>query len=113
MLYQSLVQSGKAIDAGRFPLPRRAGLYLTVYAYPNRRRWQPEDLKSEVDKVIGESPARHQACGSGEGHQQLSRVRHLGTRQHRGKVSQLAMGQVLARDPTMSSESGCHRDQEV
>ena len=40
-------------------------------------------------------------------HQQLSRVRHLGLDSIEN--SQLAMGQVLARDPTCVQESGRHR----
>jgi zinc protease len=58
MLYQSLVKTGKAIEAV-LPLLRRAGLYLTVYAYPNPAAdGSLKTLKGEVDKVIGEFAQR-------------------------------------------------------
>ena len=94
-------ETGKAIPrrapptpAKSLPVPRRS------HAYPNPAAdGSLKTLKGEVDKVIGEFAQRGiKPADLEKGHQQPSRVRHLGTRQHRGKVSQ-RHGAGAGQDP--------------
>ncbi|MGL4249374.1 MAG: M16 family metallopeptidase [Aeromonas sp.] len=101
MLYQSLVKTGKAIDAGASHYCEELACTLTVYAYPNPAvDGSLKTLKGEVDKVIGEFAQRglkpedlEKAINS----YRASAIWDLESVS--GKVSQLAMGQVFTQDP--------------
>ena len=101
MLYQSLVKSGKAIDAGASHYCEELACTLTVYAYPNPAvDGSLKTLKSEVDKVIGEFAGRGLKPEDLEKAINSYRASAIwGLDSVSGKVSQLAMGQVFAQDP--------------
>ncbi len=101
MLYQSLVKTGKAIEAGASHSCEELACTLTVYAYPNPAAdGSLKTLKGEVDKVIGEFAQRGIKPADLEKAISSYRASAIwGLDSIEGKVSQLAMGQVLARDP--------------
>ncbi|MGK4475243.1 M16 family metallopeptidase [Aeromonas molluscorum] len=101
MLYQSLVKSGKALEVGASHYCEELACTLTVYAYPNPAvDGSLKTLKGEVDKVIGDFAQRGLTPDDLE--KAISKYRAStiwGLDSVEGKVSQLAMGQVLAGDP--------------
>lgn len=101
MLYQSLVKSGKALEVGASHYCEELACTLTVYAYPNPAvDGSLKTLKGEVDKVIGDFAQR--GLTSDDLEKAISKYRAStiwGLDSVEGKVSQLAMGQVLAGDP--------------
>ncbi|PJG59563.1 M16 family metallopeptidase [Aeromonas cavernicola] len=101
MLYQSLVKTGKAIDVGASHYCEELACTLTVYAYPNPAvDGSLKTLKGEVDKVIGEFAQRGLKPEDLEKAISSYRASAIwGLDSVSGKVSQLAMGQVFAKDP--------------
>ncbi|MGY3857575.1 M16 family metallopeptidase [Aeromonas intestinalis] len=101
MLYQSLVKTGKAIEVGAGHSCEELACTLTVYAYPNPAvDGSLKTLKGEVDKVIADFANRGVKPADLE--KAISSYRSSaiwGLDSIEGKVSQLAMGQVLAQDP--------------
>ncbi|MGY6039557.1 M16 family metallopeptidase [Aeromonas sp. AE23HZ002T15] len=101
MLYQSLVKTGKAIEVGAGHSCEELACTLTVYAYPNPAvDGSLKTLKGEVDKVIADFASRGVKPADLE--KAISSYRSAaiwGLDSIEGKVSQLAMGQVLAQDP--------------
>ncbi|MFC5706727.1 M16 family metallopeptidase [Aeromonas eucrenophila] len=101
MLYQSLVKTGKAIEVGASHSCEELACTLTVYAYPNPAQdGSLKTLKGEVDKVIGDFANR--GIKPADLEKAISSYRAAaiwGLDSIEGKVSQLAMGQVLAQDP--------------
>lgn len=101
MLYQSLVKTGKAIEVGAGHSCEELACTLTVYAYPNPAvDGSLKTLKGEVDKVIADFANRGVKPADLE--KAISSYRSAaiwGLDSIEGKVSQLAMGQVLAQDP--------------
>jgi zinc protease len=101
MLYQSLVKTGKALEVGATHYCEELACTLTVYAYPNPAvDGSLKSLKAEVDKAIGDFAQRGLKPEDLE--KAISKYRAStiwGLDSVEGKVSQLAMGQVLAGDP--------------
>ncbi|BBS85670.1 M16 family metallopeptidase [Aeromonas media] len=101
MLYQSLVKTGKAIEVGASHSCEELACTLAVYAYPNPAvDGSLKTLKGEVDKVIGEFAQRGIKPADLEKAISSYRASAIwGLDSIEGKVSQLAMGQVMTRDP--------------
>ncbi|MEW7865809.1 M16 family metallopeptidase [Aeromonas diversa] len=101
MLYQSLVNTGKAVDVGASHYCEELACTLTVYAYPNPAvDGSLKTLKAEVDKVIGQFAQRGVQQDDLEKAINKYRASTIwGLSSVEGKVSQLAMGQVFMQDP--------------
>lgn len=101
MLYQSLVKTGKAIEVGTGHACEELACTLTIYAYPNPAKGGSlKTLKEEVDKVVGEFASRGLKPEDLEKAISSYRAAAIwGLDSIEGKVSQLAMGQVLTQDP--------------
>ncbi|MGY3903133.1 M16 family metallopeptidase [Aeromonas lusitana] len=101
MLYQSLVKTGMAIEVGASHSCEELACTLTVYAYPNPAvDGSLKTLKGEVDKVIADFAGRGVKPADLEKAISSYRAAAIwGLDSIEGKVSQLAMGQVLAQDP--------------
>lgn len=101
MLYQALVKSGKAVDAGASHYCEELACSLAIYAYPNPAAdGSLKSLKAEVDKVVAQFAQRGVQQDDLEkaiNKYRASAIWGMGSVQ--GKVSQLAMGQVFMQDP--------------
>ncbi|MGB5855206.1 MAG: pitrilysin family protein [Oceanisphaera sp.] len=101
LLYQELVETGKAVSAGAGHYCAELACTLSVWAYSN----PSEDgalapLKAEVDRIVGELAER--GIKKADVDKAVTELRAnliLGLDSTKGKARQLALGQVLKDDP--------------
>ncbi|MGL5286204.1 MAG: M16 family metallopeptidase [Aeromonas sp.] len=101
MLYQALVKSGKAVDAGASHSCAELACTLSIYAYPNpATNGSLKQLKADVDKVVAQFAQRGlqpEDVAKAISKYRAGVVWRMGSVE--GKVNQLSLGQVLANDP--------------
>ena len=104
LLYQQLVESGKAVSAGASHYCAELACTLSVWAYSNPSKdGSLAPLKQDIDRIVAEIAERGiKADDVDKAVTELRAELILGLDSTQGKSRQLALGQVLKDDPLYS-----------
>ena len=101
LLYQELVETGKAVSAGAHHSCAELACTLNIWAYSNPSKdGNLASLKEDVDRIIAKIDER--GISKGDVEKAVNELRAdlvFGLDSTRGKARQLALGQVLKDDP--------------
>ena len=101
LLYQELVETGKAVSAGAGHYCGELACTLTIWAYSNPSKdGSLVPLKADIDRIMGELGER--GIKKADVDKAVTELRAdliLGLDSTQGKARQLALGQVLKDDP--------------
>lgn len=104
LLYQELVETGKAVSAGANHYCAELACTLSVWAYSNPSEGGAlTPLKTEVDRIVAELAQR--GINDSDVQKAVTELRAnliLGLDSTQGKARQLALGKVLKDDPLFS-----------
>nr|WP_245748841.1 insulinase family protein [Oceanisphaera psychrotolerans] len=104
LLYQQLVETGKAVSAGTSHYCAELACTLSVWVYSNPSKdGSLAPLKQDIDRIVAEIAERGIAAGDVD--KAVTELRAdliLGLDSTKGKARQLSLGQVLKDDPLYS-----------